>query len=248
MATSPVSNYDRVEVVDTYRRSLQLFDCEKYLFDKYIEPGSRILDLGVGAGRTTPFLAPSAKAYVGFDYAPHMVAACRDRFPQYRFEVGDAADLSRFEDNSFDVVVFALSGIDYLRSDAARRSCLQHCSRVLRSGGRMILSVHNVRRVICRPLFAQAPVWKKIWRTCRAPFYSLVLMWRVGLTCAFLRGHGFIWDPADGGTVLHVATKEFTCAELSEFGLQVVEIVPHDYPLRTGTLTTPWFYYVAQKR
>src|SRR5690242_19270901 len=148
MAQVPVSNFDRQEVVASFARFVELSACEKHLFDKYAPPGQRVLDLGMRAGRTTAYLAPQAASYVGIDLAPNMVAACRQRFPQYPFDTGDAADLSRFSDSTFDVVVFSFNGIDYLQSDETRRACLRECHRVLSPGGVMILSVHNPRHIV----------------------------------------------------------------------------------------------------
>ena len=56
----------------------------------------RILDLGVGAGRTTPYLLEISKNYIGIDFSPAMIAACQARYPTVEFAVGDARDLSRF--------------------------------------------------------------------------------------------------------------------------------------------------------
>ncbi len=246
-ARAPVSNYDRPEVVEQFSRSMELFGCERYVFDKYISPGKRILDLGVGAGRTTAWLAEGAAAYLGVDYAPNMVAACRRRFPQHRFEVGDATELAGVADASFDVVVFSFNGIDYLTPDAARLSCLRHCRRVLASGGLLIFSAHNARGIIFRPRLRGAPLWKKAWRLVYAPLKTMTLVWRVAFTPTFVHGHGYIWEPDAGGCVQYMTTKQHMLREIEAAGFKVLETVPHDHPAQTGTLTTPYYYYVAQK-
>ncbi|MGI9104582.1 MAG: class I SAM-dependent methyltransferase [Terriglobales bacterium] len=246
-AETPVSNYDRPEVVEQFSRSVELFDCERYAFDKYIPRGKRILDLGVGAGRTTVRLTEGAAAYVGIDYAPNMIAACRKRFPQYQFQVDDAAALATVADASFDVVVFSFNGIDYLSPDSARLSCLQHCRRVLVGGGLLIFSAHNARGIFVRPRLRGAPLWKKGWRLLRAPVKSATLIWRIAFSRAFLQGHGYIWEPDAGGCVQHMTTRQHMMAELAAAGFRVLETVPHDHPVPTGSLTTPWYYYVAQK-
>jgi SAM-dependent methyltransferase len=41
--------------------------------------GARVLDLGVGAGRTTSFLAPRASTYLGIDVSRKMVRSARRR-------------------------------------------------------------------------------------------------------------------------------------------------------------------------
>ena len=46
-----------------------------------------VLDLGIGAGRTTSILAPIARSYVGSDYSPGMVAAARAAHPDVDLRV-----------------------------------------------------------------------------------------------------------------------------------------------------------------
>ena len=44
--------------------------------------GKRILDLGVGTGRTVPLMALVTDAYVGIDNSREMVAECRRNYPE----------------------------------------------------------------------------------------------------------------------------------------------------------------------
>jgi ubiquinone/menaquinone biosynthesis C-methylase UbiE len=71
-----------------------------------------VLDLGVGAGRTTAWLAPNSASYVGLDYSRTMVTLCKARHPGRTILWGDARDLSAFEDARFDFVFFSYNGID----------------------------------------------------------------------------------------------------------------------------------------
>jgi SAM-dependent methyltransferase len=68
--------------------------------------------------------------------------------PQLEFSVADAADLSAFRDESFDAVVFAFNGIDFVLPDGDRRACLGHVYRILKPGGVMIFSSHNPRAIL----------------------------------------------------------------------------------------------------
>ena len=247
MSSTPVSNYDQPEVVEEFRQQTELSGCEDYVFDKYCARGGRVLDLGVGAGRTTPFLAARASRYVGLDFAPRMIEACRKRFPELDFVVGDAADLSAFADESFDVVVFSFNGIDYLPSDEARARCLRECRRVLAADGLLILSAHNARGILMRPQLKGVPVWKKMWRVVYSAVHSVGMIKRAAFAPSFFSGHGYIWEPAAGGCRQHMATRDFMESELRTAGFNIVETVPHHYPARTMQFTTPWFYYVGRR-
>jgi ubiquinone/menaquinone biosynthesis C-methylase UbiE len=104
--------------------------------------GQPILDLGVGAGRTVPLLRDISKDYVGLDYTPQLVEACRKKHPGVRIVQGDARDLSQFASGSFELVVFSFNGIDAV-NPTDRVVILREARRVLRSGGMLLFSSHN---------------------------------------------------------------------------------------------------------
>src|ERR1700728_306396 len=51
--------------------------------------GKRILDIGVGAGRTVSLLRLLSDAYVGVDYTPGQVTACQRRYPHLDIRLAD---------------------------------------------------------------------------------------------------------------------------------------------------------------
>jgi SAM-dependent methyltransferase len=103
--------------------------------------GGRILDLGVGAGRTTPHLLAISDRYVGVDNSAEMVAFAAARFPSTEMLVGDARDLP-FADGAFDLVFFSFNGIDH-GDHAERLEMLAEARRTLRPGGWFVFSSHN---------------------------------------------------------------------------------------------------------
>jgi ubiquinone/menaquinone biosynthesis C-methylase UbiE len=106
------------------------------IFEKYwgAYARKRVLDLGVGGGRTTHSLAPHASLYIGIDYSRAMIEICQDRFPHHQFEPGDARDLSRFPAEWFDFVLFSYNGIDFV-DHADRLQVLKEIARVSHLGG-----------------------------------------------------------------------------------------------------------------
>src|SRR3954454_15226080 len=91
--------FEEPRIVQEYADKAEITQAEMAIFEQFrvSYEGKRVLDIGVGGGRTTPWLAPSSEAYTGIDYSCSMVKHCRQRFPQYCFEHADARDLSRFE-------------------------------------------------------------------------------------------------------------------------------------------------------
>ncbi len=104
--------------------------------------GSAILDIGVGAGRSTRQLLKISKDYVGIDYSEAMVRAAQAARPDVDFRHEDARDLSAFEDGQFDLVWFSFNGIDYV-SHEERLKILSEVRRVLKPTGAFCFSAHN---------------------------------------------------------------------------------------------------------
>ena len=101
-----------------------------------------ILDLGVGSGRTVPLLRSLTDKYVAIDYLPPMVDFVRKRFPFIDVREGDARDLSRLPDSSFQLVAFSYMGIDSVDHDGRQR-ILSGVHRVLKPNGIFWFSTLN---------------------------------------------------------------------------------------------------------
>lgn len=149
--------YDRPEIVAGCR-SDELDQSEGRLLQELIRRGghAEMLDLGVGAGRTTAAFAHVTRSYLGIDIAPRMIEACRERFGTLRpceFRVGDAADLTALPDAAFDTVLFSFNGIGCL-APGEREQCLRGVRRVLRPGGVFLFSAHNLQMI---DLYYQVP-------------------------------------------------------------------------------------------
>lgn len=146
-------HYSQAPVVTSYRRGAVLQPPETAIFAllRAELAQARVLDIGMGAGRTSEHVAPACRHYTGVDYAAAMVAACQQRFrghpwcgPQ-TFGQADARELP-FDDASFDFVLFSFNGIDCVpRADRAR--AFAQCRRVLRAGGWLVWSSHNLNWV-----------------------------------------------------------------------------------------------------
>lgn len=124
---------------------------------EYVAPEVRsrpILDIGVGAGRTTALLQTISQQYTGIDYTQEMVEVCRARHPGARILHMDARDLSSFADEQFALVVFSFNGIDAVNLED-RHKILREVHRVLQPGGLFIVSAHNR----LGPGYGEQPRW-----------------------------------------------------------------------------------------
>jgi ubiquinone/menaquinone biosynthesis C-methylase UbiE len=166
--------YRLPEVAAVYARESGLFPPEETIL-QFLLPelrNARMLDLGVGGGRTTLHFAKHVREYVGADYSPSMIRECEKRFASYShplsFVVADARSLTMFESQSFDFILFSLNGIDSV-NHADRLKILKEVHRVAKTGAWFCFSSHNLNFV--PQLFAQ--------RTPRAIALRCLYNWRV---------------------------------------------------------------------
>lgn len=128
----------------TYRNADDLFPPEQVVLKQISRRirGKRILDIGVGTGRTTGSLLSLSPRYIGVDYSPDMVQRAQRRHPNVDYRCMDARDLTAFADGGFDLVWFSFNGIDYV-SHQDRLRILGEIRRVTKPGGYFCFSSHN---------------------------------------------------------------------------------------------------------
>ena len=136
--------YERDGVIKYYREAGALLDAERVLFDKLypVIKDSKILDIGIGGGRTTKYLLEISDDYTGVDYVQGFVDETAKRYPKARVFCGDARDLHQFADESFDFLLFSYNGLDCVAHDG-RLKAIGEFNRVLRKGGTLMFSSHN---------------------------------------------------------------------------------------------------------
>jgi SAM-dependent methyltransferase len=256
-------------VVSFYSTYNELTAAELAIFDEFVAPRSKILDLGVGGGRTTPYLTAKACRYVGIDTSSEMVEACQRKFPGHEFRIMDASDLSAFSNEAFDVVVFSYNGIDCLHPQIQRWRCIAECHRVLKIGGIFILSVHNPRSLFVRPdtllitrrlhgLPGISGLNPQLSRLAVGTLLIPSVIWVIMKTifyrsskrlCSSIwwRGEGYLNDEVNPGTIVHAATPRRVEKELANFGFEVLKVLGGSYPTKSSMLSTGWFYYSALK-
>jgi SAM-dependent methyltransferase len=127
-----------------YYRLRELKAAEAHLLFKYYADfkGRRVLDIGIGAGRTTGYLARLAADYTGLERSPAMLAQARQSYPDAKLIEGDMRDLSPLADRSFDSVFLPWNTIDAVSHDD-RLKVLSEVRRVLKVGGLFIFSSQN---------------------------------------------------------------------------------------------------------
>ncbi|MBK8968598.1 MAG: class I SAM-dependent methyltransferase [Saprospiraceae bacterium] len=145
-------SWDSLYTVKSYEGDYELQKPEITILEilKDTLKGCRMLDIGIGLGRTTHHFAPLVKEYIGMDYSFRMINTYQKTFPDtpknVSIRLGDVRLMQEFQSNSFDVVLFSFNGIDYI-SQEDRLLALEEIKRVGRKGGHFIFSTHNLQYV-----------------------------------------------------------------------------------------------------
>jgi SAM-dependent methyltransferase len=235
--------YSQYDTVESYASASYLTEAEEKLFKKYLFSGMRVLDLGVGGGRTSKVLSIDASEYIGIDYSEEMVVACRKRFPYLQFKVMDASDLHEFSDLHFDLVVFSYNGLGYLHPEEKVIECLKECYRVLKPGGKLIFSLHY-----SRSLFHRMPRIEGV-RGIRPIVGSLKIsftrFFRRICGVSFWSGAGYTYSDAHGGLIMYTATPLHIRSVLHRVGFFLEDILGDDFPRKNFSFATRWYYYAA---
>ena len=116
-----------------------------------VTPGTRLLDVGCGAGRALSIADSLGAQISGLDASERLAAVARRKLPAARIEVGEMEELP-FEDAAFDVV----TGINAFQFAADVVRALSEARRVCRGDGTVMMLVWG-RREDCELITVTMP-------------------------------------------------------------------------------------------
>src|SRR5690554_5512706 len=105
-----------------------------------------LLEVGCGEGRGVEVLLSEVDSYHGLDKIPEVITNLRGRFPNVTFEQAVIPPFQTIASNKFDTVV-SFQVIEHIQDD---RLFLQEIYRVLKPGGKAIISTPNIRQTLSR--------------------------------------------------------------------------------------------------
>lgn len=133
--------YDEDSRCESQHGQVEFLTTIKYI-EKYLKKGSKILEIGAGTGRYSLYYADKGYDVTAIEYINHNLDILKSKIKDnmtIRAEQGDAIDLSRFKDNTFDITL-VLGPIYHLYEDSDIDKAISEAIRVTKKGGIIALA------------------------------------------------------------------------------------------------------------
>lgn len=130
------SHYDEDARLKVRHGTVEFLTTMRYI-EKYLKPGSRVLEIGAGTGRYSHELARRGYEVDAVELvARNIEVFCRNTQPGEKISViqGNALDLSAFADNQYDITLL-LGPLYHLYSQEDKRQAISEAIRVTKPGG-----------------------------------------------------------------------------------------------------------------
>lgn len=110
--------------------------------ERYLKPGATILDVGAGAGEYSLYFARKGYEVCALELTDANIQAFRKKVKREdRIDLvqGNAVDLSRYADESFDAVL-VFGPLYHLHSEEDRQKCIAEAKRVCKPEGKLFFA------------------------------------------------------------------------------------------------------------
>lgn len=130
------NNYDEDGRLNSRHGMVEFLTTVRYI-EKYLQPGMRILEIGAATGRYSHYFARQGFVVDAVELVEHNIATFRENTKpgeNVRIFQGNAVDLSKFMDNSYDITLL-LGPMYHLFTEADKLQALSEAIRVTKKGG-----------------------------------------------------------------------------------------------------------------
>ncbi len=113
-----------------------------HYIERYLKPGAKILDVGAGAGAYSFYFSRKGYEVWALELADSNIRAFRQKLkPEDKIDLaqGNAVDLSRYGDNTFDAVLL-FGPLYHLHRQEDRLRCIQEAKRVCKPDGKIFFA------------------------------------------------------------------------------------------------------------
>jgi ubiquinone/menaquinone biosynthesis C-methylase UbiE len=252
--------YNASGSAESYGRNTSLFKAEEFILSYLAEEirDKSVLDIGVGAGRTVPYLTNLTSNYTAIDYSEVMLEHCRKKYPDTKLLFCDARNMDVFENDSFDVVCCCWNMLDDADHED-RTQVLREVYRVLKRRGLFIFSAHNLsfkRRSAFKFrgfVSANRPLKSTKEKAIRIKRYLTGIINHLNYRRHEVHAseYSLINDPSHNFTLLtYYIEKEHQVRQLEAMGFFEIEMIDEKGSFLTldQDCKDGWIYYVCRKR
>ena len=215
---------------DDYFACNSLFEFDQAILQETFGGRGLVADFGCGTGRALLPLLRLGYRGLAIDLSPRMLGIVREKADLEGLDVGclqaNLVELGAIADAAADNAMCLFSTLGMIRGRPNRRQALAHMRRILKSGGRLVLHVHNYWFNLRDPL---GPGWI-LKNLLLAPFSAEVEV-------------GDKWFPYRGvpNMFLHVFRWNELAADLRSTGFDVERRIRLD-TARRHALRYPWLF------
>ena len=113
----------------------------KYIHNYLKDKNSKIIEVGAGSGKYSIALSNEGYDVTAIELVKHNLMTLRSKSSNVTSYLGNALDLSRFKDNTFDMVLL-LGPMYHLISDTDKLKALQEAKRIVKDTGVILISYY----------------------------------------------------------------------------------------------------------
>lgn len=124
--------------LDTKHGMIEYITAMKYIHD-YLKPGNRIIEIGAGTGKYSVSLSNEGYDVTAVELVKHNLRVIESKNSSVKCVLGNAIDLSSFDDNSFDIVIL-FGPMYHLISYEDKLEALNEAKRIVSKDGFIFIS------------------------------------------------------------------------------------------------------------
>ena len=136
------NNYDEDSRLERDKTHYIEYFISKHYIDKYLKENDKVIEIGAGTGRYSLTLAKEGYDVTAIEYVKHNLDILKSNITKemkIKAEQGDALDLSRFDDNTFDMTL-VLGPLYHLFDDKDIDKAISEAIRITKKNGIIIIA------------------------------------------------------------------------------------------------------------
>lgn len=217
------TGYDRI--AGKFSQTRKFFWRDLEFIGDYVQDGDKVLDFGCGNGRLLELIGDKKVEYVGVDVSAGLIRIAREKYatPGREFRKISGSDKLPFPDGYFNAI-YSIAVFHHIPSRELRSEMAKELVRVLKPGGRVVVTVWNLwqkkylKKILNNWLAKLSGKSRLDWSDCQIDFDNNESesfrryhhAYRLGELAAIFSEAGLIIERADsvGGKNLLVVAKK----------------------------------------